>query len=138
MSILYDLSQAYSALVIGTSNKTERILGYGTIHGDCACAVNPIGALYKTQVRELAEYLGVPSYIIKKPPSAGLWHGQTDEEEIGYTYSDIDKLLFLMIDNKVKNKKLIEEGFSEVFIKDMRYRISKNRFKSQLPVIAKI
>jgi NAD+ synthase len=138
MSILYDLSQAYNALVIGTSNKTERILGYGTIHGDCACAVNPIGELYKSQVRELAGYLGVPSYIIKKPPSAGLWHGQTDEEEIGYTYSDIDKLLFLMIDNKIKNKKLIDRGFSEVFIKDIRYRISRNRFKSQLPVIAKI
>jgi NAD+ synthase len=136
MSVLYDLSQTHNALVIGTSNRTEILLGYGTVHGDCACAINPVGGLYKTQLRALAEYLGVPTYIMKKPPSAGLWHGQTDEEEIGYAYSDIDRLLFFMIDKKMKDKKLIEKGFSDVFIKDIRERISKNKFKSQLPLIA--
>jgi NAD+ synthase len=137
MSILYDLSQKHGALVIGTSNRTEILLGYGTIHGDCACAINPVGALYKSQLRTLAGYLGVPPYIIKKPPSAGLWHGQTDEEEIGYAYREIDRLLFFMIDKKIKNKKLIQMGFSREFIRDMRSRIRKNKFKSQLPLIAK-
>ena len=138
MSILYDLSQKYNALVIGTSNRTEILLGYGTIHGDCAYAINPIGGLYKTQLKVLAEYLGIPSYIINKPPSANLWPGQTDEDEIGYAYSEIDKLLFFMIDRKMNDKKLIAEGFDKTFIKDIRNKIIKNRFKSQLPVIAKI
>jgi len=137
MSVLYDLSQKYDALVIGTSNRTEMLLGYGTIHGDCACAINPLGGLYKTQLRTLAKYLGVPPYIIKKPPSAGLWHGQTDEDEIGYTYNEIDQLLFSMIDKKMNYKNLIAKGFSGAFIKDIRNRIRKNRFKSQLPLIAK-
>jgi NAD+ synthase len=138
MSILYDLSRRYNALVIGTSNRTEILLGYGTIHGDCACALNPIGGLYKTQLRVLAQYLGVPSYIINKPPSAGLWHGQTDEGEIGYAYSKIDELLFFMIDKKMNDKRLIAKGFDETFIRYIRDRIRKNTFKSRPPVIAKI
>ena len=138
MSVLYDFSQKHDALVIGTSNRTEILLGYGTIHGDCACAINPVGGLYKTQLRQLAKYLGVPSCILKKPPSAGLWRGQTDEDEIGYTYSEIDRLLFLMIDKKMNDKKLIAEGFDETFIEDIRSRIRKNKFKSRLPLVAKI
>jgi NAD+ synthase len=138
MSVLYDLSQEYKALVIGTSNFTERLLGYGTIHGDCACAINPVGRLYKTQLRMLAGYLGVPSYIIKKPPTAGLWQGQTDEAEIGYTYKEIDRLLFFMIEKKMKDKELGSKGFDKVFIQHIRGRIRKNKFKSQLPVIAKL
>jgi NAD+ synthase len=138
MSILYDLSQKYKALVIGTSNRTEILLGYGTIYGDCACAINPIGGLYKTQVRALAGHLGIPSYILKKTPSADLWDGQTDEGEIGYKYSDIDRLLFFMIDKKLKNKQLIKKGFKRKFIEDIRAMIRKNKFKSQLPVVAKL
>lgn len=138
MSVLYDLSQQYNALVIGTSNRTEILLGYGTIHGDCACAINPVGALYKSQLRTLAGYLGVPSFIIDKPPSAGLWRGQEDEEEIGYKYSEIDKLLFFMIDKKLNEKQLIAMGFDRGFVKNIRERIRKNKFKSQLPLIAKL
>lgn len=138
MSILYDLSKEYDALVIGTSNKTERLLGYTTIYGDSACAINPIGNFYKTQLKVIAKYLGVPSNIIDKVPTADLWSGQTDEDELGYRYKDIDKLLFLMIDKKIDNKKLIKTGFSRKFISDIENRIRSNRFKQQPPLIAKI
>ncbi len=138
MSILYDLSQKYNALVIGTSNKTEILLGYGTLHGDCACAINPLGGLYKTQVRELARHLVVPDFILAKPPSADLWQGQSDEAEIGYTYSDIDSLLYFMVDRKCSEETLAKKGFSNKFIKDIKARIKKNAFKSQQPLIARL
>ena len=138
MSILYDLSQKYNALVIGTSNKTEILLGYGTLHGDCACAINPLGGLYKTQLRELARYLGVPDFILTKPPSADLWQGQSDETEIGYSYSDIDRLLYFMVDRKCSEATLIRQGFSSEFIKDIKARIKKNAFKTQPPLIARL
>jgi NAD+ synthase len=138
MSVLYDLSQKYNALVIGTSNKTERLLGYGTVYGDCACAINPIGSLYKTQLRVLAKYLGVPDYILAKTPSADLWHGQSDEQEIGYAYRDIDRLLYFMVDKRLKQEKLLRQGFDVKFIKDIKTKIVKNKFKSQLPLIARL
>ena len=120
MSILYDLSKKYQALVIGTSNKTEILLGYGTIYGDAACAINPVGDLYKTQLKALARYLGLPPAILNKIPSAGLWSGQTDEEEIGHRYEDIDKLLYFMIDKRLNNRALSKKGFSEEFILDIK------------------
>jgi len=138
MSILYDLSEEYNSLVIGTSNRTELLLGYGTIHGDCACALNPIGSLYKTQLRSLAKYIGVPSFILDKPPSANLWQGQTDEEELGYQYEDIDKLLFFMIDNNLSEEELVKRGFAGNFVHDMRERIRNNSFKSELPAVAQL
>jgi NAD+ synthase len=138
MSILYDLSKRYHALVIGTSNKTERLLGYGTIYGDMACAINPIGALYKTQLRTIARYLKIPHYIIDKAPTAGLWHGQTDEAELGYRYKDIDRLLFFMVEERLTDKALIKKGFSKKFIQDIRKRIRGNSFKGRSPLIAKI
>ena len=138
MSILYDQSKKYNSLVIGTSNKTERILGYGTLYGDSACAINPIGNLYKTQLRELARYLDVPSYILDKPPSADLWEGQTDEDEIGHKYEEIDRLLFFMIDMRISQKRLLEKGFSSKMIADISSRIKTNKFKSELPSIASI
>ena len=92
MIVLYDRSAAYKALVVGTSNKTELLLGYGTLFGDMASALNPIGDLYKTQVRQLAQAIGVPQPIVDKPPSADLWIGQTDEEELGLTYAEVDQL----------------------------------------------
>lgn len=137
MSILYDLSKKYNGLVIGTSNKTEISLGYGTIHGDSACAINPIGNLYKTQLKFIARYLGVPSYILNKTPSAGLWDRQTDEQELGYLYKDIDRLLFFIVDKRLGNKELLKKKFDRKFILDIRKRIRDNRFKSQLPIIAK-
>ncbi|MFH1867590.1 MAG: NAD+ synthase [Candidatus Omnitrophota bacterium] len=138
MSILYDMSKKYNALVIGTSNKTEALLGYGTIHGDCAWAMNPIGALYKTQLKDLSRHLGVPSDIINKAPSAGLWDGQTDEDELGYRYEDIDRLLFFMVDKRLSDTALANKGFGRKFIIDIRKKISANRFKSEAPLVAKL
>ena len=93
MIVLYDRSAAHRALVVGTSNKTELLLGYGTLFGDMASAVNPIGDLYKTQVRQLAQAIGVPQPIVDKPPSADLWIGQTDEDEMGFSYADLESYL---------------------------------------------
>jgi NAD+ synthase len=138
MSILYDLSEKYNSLVIGASNRTELLLGYSTVYGDSACAINPVGSLYKTQLKCLARYLRIPSYILNKPPSADFWHGQTDEDELGYMYEAIDKLLFFMFDKRLANSELVQKGFSPGFIQDIRKRIKRNRFKSQLPVAAKL
>jgi len=138
MCLLYDYSAKYKALVVGTSNKTELLLGYGTIHGDLASAVNPIGDLYKTQIWQLAEYLGVPREIIEKPPSADLWIGQTDEQELGYTYREIDRLLYYMVDLRYSNEMLLEMGYSQKTIDDIYRRMQTSQFKRRPPVIAKI
>lgn len=136
MSILYDLSAKYKALVIGTGNKSETLLGYGTIYGDVACAINPVGGLYKTQMRQLAVNLGVPESIIKKPPTADLWPGQEDEKELGFTYEEVDRLLYLMVDKKWTEKRLSKAGFKKDFIRTVAEKVKKARFKSELPVIA--
>ncbi len=138
MCLLYDYSAANSALVIGTSNKTEILLGYGTIFGDLAYAINPLGDLYKSQIWKLAEYLDVPQVIIDKAPSADLWVGQTDEEEIGYKYSEIDKLFYYIIDLNFSDDLLIDKGYGKKTIKDIQKRIQKNKFKRRPPVIAKL
>jgi NAD+ synthase len=138
MSILYDLSQKYDALVQGTSNKSELLLGYGTIYGDMACAYNPLGDLYKTQIRQLASHMGVDSTIINKTPTAGLWENQTDEAELGYTYEEIDKLLYYMVDKRYSRQQLLELKFQEAFINDIVNKIKLSEFKRQLPRIAKI
>jgi len=135
MSILYDLSSKYNALVIGATNRTELLLGYGTIYGDTACAIMPLGGLYKTQVRQLAAYLGVPDRIIQKPPSAELWPGQTDEGELGFTYEEVDKLLYRMIDCGRCRRELKSLGFEEGFIKKVSEIVKKNEFKRRLPLI---
>ena len=138
MSILYDMSAAYSGLVIGTSNKTELLLGYGTLYGDMASAINPIGDLYKTQIWQLAEAVGVPRMIIEKAPSADLWVGQTDEAELGYSYTQIDQLLYHMIDLRLTEEELFHVGIDLTFIRAIRARVQKSHFKRRLPVIAKI
>lgn len=138
MIILYDISARENALVIGTSNKTETLLGYGTLFGDTACAINPIGDLYKTQVWQLAEAVGVPKNIIDKVPSADLWVGQTDEGELGFTYSSVDKLLYAIIDMKLNYEELLKIGFEMGFIEKVNQMIQRNKFKRQLPVVAKI
>ncbi|APF20695.1 NAD+ synthase [Caldithrix abyssi] len=138
MCLLYDYSAKYQALVIGTSNKTELLLGYGTIHGDLASAINPIGDLYKTHIWQLAEYLGVPREIIDKPPSADLWVGQTDEQELGYTYQEIDRLLYYMVDLRYSNEMLLELGYTPQTINDIYRRMQKSQFKRRPPVIAKV
>jgi NAD+ synthase len=138
MSILYDHSQYLKAIVIGTTNKTEYLLGYGTVYGDSACGINPIGDLYKTHIRQMAIEYGIPEEIINKKPSADLWCGQTDEDELGFKYEDVDKLLFLMIEKKYSINKLIDCGFSKDFIKKVTYLIRKNAFKRHTPPIPRV
>jgi NAD+ synthase len=138
MSILYDFSAREKALVIGTGNKTETLLGYFTLHGDGAWAFNPIGDLYKSQVKLLAEELGVPQRIIDKPPSADLWKGQTDEEELGVSYEQVDRLLFYMVDRKYSVPRLRELGFDTELINKVAGRIRDTDFKRRPPQVAKM
>ncbi len=138
MIVLYDRSSRDNALVIGTSNKTETFLGYGTLFGDTACALNPLGDLYKSQVWQLAEFLGVPKSIIEKPPSADLWEGQTDESEFGFSYKRVDHMLYYMVDERRSETELQAMGFEESFIKKVKGMIRRNQFKRKMPLIAKV
>ena len=138
MTILFDHSALLSALVLGTSNKTELLLGYGTLHGDMASALNPIGDLYKTLVWQLSAEMGVPSAVIEKQPSADLWAGQTDEEELGFTYRQVDELLGRMVDQRLNRDELITAGFAAEFIDTVYGKIQNSHFKRRLPVIAKV
>lgn len=138
MCLLYDYSAEHKALVIGTSNKTELLLGYGTIFGDLASAINPIGDLYKTHIWQLADYLKVPKPIIEKPPSADLWQGQTDEQELGHSYEQIDQLLHHLVDLRYSDEMLENSGFKPEMITDIKSRIQINQFKRRPPVIAKL
>jgi NAD+ synthase len=138
MIVLYDQSHDFGGLVVGTGNKTEILLGYTTLFGDSACAINPIGDLYKTQVRQLAREMGLPSVIIDKPPSADLWVGQTDEGELGFTYAEVDQLLYLLVDQRFKPEDCVAEGFSESFVRTVVKLVKKNHFKRVLPPIAKL
>jgi len=138
MIVLYDQSEAFKGLPIGTSNKTEILLGYSTMWGDMASAINPIGDLYKTQVRQLSRALGIPAAIVDKPPSADLWVGQTDEAELGFTYEQVDKLLFLLVDQRYSAQECIEEGFDEKFVNAVMTRVRRFQFKRMMPPIAKV
>ena len=138
MIVAYDQSEAFKGLVIGTGNKTEILLGYTTLYGDSACALNPIGDLYKTQIRQLASALNIPEPIIAKPPSADLWAGQTDEGELGFTYENVDKLLYLLVDQRFNPPECIDAGFDEKFVHTVIERIRKNQYKRILPPIAKL
>lgn len=138
MIVLYDQSQAFGGLVVGTGNKTEILLGYTTLYGDSACALNPLGDLYKTQVRQLARAMGLPDVIIDKPPSADLWVGQTDEGELGFTYAEVDQLLYLLVDERYSPEDCVEAGFAESFVSQVIDLIRKNHYKRVMPPIAKL
>ena len=138
MSLLYDFSAREKALILGTSNKSELLLGYSTIHGDMACGINPLGDLYKTQIRQLAAYLGIPEKIRKKTPSAGLWVGQTDEGEIGLSYEEIDKILYQLVDKRALKKDIIASGFKKETVEKIINLIKNSEFKRKLPPIPKI
>jgi NAD+ synthase len=138
MTILYDHSARWNALVLGTSNKTELLLGYGTLHGDMASAVNPIGDLYKTQVWALARDVGVPEEIVAKNPSADLFVGQTDEADLGFTYREVDELLYRMVDERCSTAELEADGFPPEFIRLVSEMVRNSQFKRRLPVIAKV
>ncbi len=138
MIVLYDQSQDFHALPVGTGNKTEILLGYTTLYGDSACAINPIGDLYKTQVRQLAKAIGVPQVILDKPPTADLWLGQTDEDELGFTYAEVDQLLFLLVDQRYRPEDCVEAGFPESFVRQVMEKVRRNQFKRVMPPIAKL
>lgn len=138
MSVLYDISSRDSSIVVGTSNKSELLLGYGTIFGDIACAINPIGQMYKTDEFEFAKYIGVIDEIINKKPSADLWEGQTDEGELGYTYKEMDDVLKLLVDEGKSKKELLALGCEDKLIDMLNHRIKANEFKGKLPEIANI
>ena len=138
MAILYDFSARHQALILGTSNKTELLLGYGTIHGDMASAINPLGDLYKTQIRQLARHLGVPEKIIAKTPTAGLWPGQTDEDELGLTYDEIDQILFRLVDQRQPRQAIINQGYPAAKVDRIISLIKKSEFKRKPPLIPKL
>ena len=138
MATLFDISARENALVLGTSNKSELMLGYGTLYGDLASAVNPIGDLYKSEVYELARYLGVSKSIIEKPPSADLWSGQSDEADLGYTYAELDEAMKLYVDQRLSRQEVLAQGIDETMLDMIIQKIFRNHFKRKMPVIAKL
>jgi NAD+ synthase len=138
MVTLYDQSVAFGGLVMGTSNKTEFLLGYSTIYGDSGVALHPIADLYKAQVRQLSKAMGVPQSILDKAPSADLWEGQTDEGELGFTYSDVDQVLYLLVDERYTVDEVIAEGFERAFVEKVWQRVKINHYKRTMPNIAKL
>ena len=138
MSILFDYSSKENALVIGTSNKTEIYLGYSTQFGDSACALNPIGDLYKTNIWDLSRYLKIPNELIEKKPSADLWEGQTDEQEMGLTYKEADQVLYRMLEENKKVEEVLAEGFNKDLVDNIVRRMNKSEYKRRMPLIAKI
>ena len=136
-SIEYDRSWP-DGIVIGTSNKTELLLGYGTQFGDISAGINPIGDLYKTQVREVALHVGIPAEIVRKPPTAELWEGQTDEDELGFTYAEADLILYHMVDRRLSPRELVENGFDEKLVARIREMVRRSHYKRVMPLIAKV
>ncbi|MCL4321151.1 MAG: NAD+ synthase [Deltaproteobacteria bacterium] len=138
MSILYDYSYKLKSLVLGTSNKSELLLGYGTIYGDMASALNPIGDIYKTQIYQLAKLLGIPDSIMAKPPSADLWLGQSDESELGFTYEAADSIMYLLIDKMYKPEVVVSLGYDAGIVNAVYNKIKKSQYKRRMPLIAKV
>ena len=138
MSILFDYSSKENALVVGTSNKTEIYLGYSTQFGDSACALNPIGDLYKTNIWDLSRYLKIPDELIEKKPSADLWEGQTDEQEMGLTYKEADQVLYRMLEENKKVEEVLAEGFNKDLVDNIVRRMNRSEYKRRMPLIAKI
>jgi NAD+ synthase len=138
MAVLYDRSVTWGGLVVGTSNKTESLIGYTTVFGDNACAFNPIGDLYKSQVRQVAAAIGVPDAIIRKAPSADLWPDQTDEAEGGFSYPELDRLLFWRIDKRRSVEEVVALGFPLEMVVAVDRLVAGAEFKRQVPPIAKL
>ena len=138
MSILFDYSSKENALVVGTSNKTEIYLGYSTQFGDSACALNPIGDLYKTNIWDLSRYLKIPNELIEKKPSADLWEGQTDEQEMGLTYKEADQVLYRMLEENKTVEEVLGEGFNKDLVDNIVRRMNRSEYKRRMPLIAKI
>lgn len=138
MIVLYDQSEVFKGLVLGTSNKTEILLGYTTLWGDMAAAINPVGDLYKTQLRQLARALELPPSVLTKPPSADLWAGQTDEGELGLKYEEVDGLLYLLVDQRCTRDDCVDAGYAPAYVDDVMRRVRRSQFKRLMPPIAKL
>jgi NAD+ synthase len=138
MMVLYDHSVTWGGLVIGTSNKTETLIGYSTLWGDSASAFNPIGDLYKSQVRQVAVAVGVPEPVVRKAPSADLWPGQTDEDEVGFSYAEMDRILFRLVDRRLSIAEVVADGFAREVVERVDRMVAGSEFKRQVPPIAKI
>lgn len=136
MIVLYDRSAAHDALVLGTGNRTEGLLGYTTLYGDNACGLNPLGQLYKTEVRLLAADFGLPEAVRTKAPSADLWAGQTDEDELGVTYAEVDHLLHHLVDEGLGERQLASLGFAPALVARVAARVRDMAFKRRLPPVA--
>lgn len=137
MTVLYDLAKKYRALVMGTENRTEYLLGYFTRYGDEASDIEPLRQLYKSQIYQLAAYLNLPKNIIQKTPTAGLWPGQTDEGEFGFSYSQADQILFLNVDKRLSEIEIIERGYNKEVVIKVLGRMKENEFKHKLPYLIK-
>ncbi len=138
MTILFDQAKKLDALVLGTSNKTEILLGYSTVFGDNASSLNPLGDLYKTQVWELARHLGLPAEVIDKAPSADLWPGQTDEGDLGFSYQVADLVLYLLFDLGLRPEEVIARGHDERVVERIVSLEQRFRFKRRLMLIARL
>ena len=138
MSILFDYSSKENALVVGTSNKTEIYLGYSTQFGDSACALNPVGDLYKTNIWDLSRYLKIPNELIEKKPSADLWEGQTDEQEMGLTYKEADQVMYRLLEENKTVEEVLAEGFNKDLVDNIVRRMNRSEYKRRMPLIAKI
>ncbi len=135
MIYLYDFAKANNCLVVGTENKSEYYLGYFTRFGDEASDIEPIRSLYKTQVKEMAKYLGIPEKIISKSPTAGLWEGQSDEEEFGFSYQDADRILYHHFDEGLPQEAIVDLGIPKETVEKVLSWVAKNDFKRKLPKI---
>jgi NAD+ synthase len=138
MSVIYDHSVTFGGLVVGTGNKTESLIGYTTLFGDNACAFNPIGDLYKSQVRQVAAAIGVPHQVIAKAPSADLWPNQTDESEGAFSYPLLDRVLYWRIDRRRDTDELVAMGFDRALVERVERLVATSEFKRQVPPIAKL
>jgi NAD+ synthase len=138
MITVFDRSAAENALVLGTSNKTEYLLGYTTWFGDSAASIQPLGDLYKTQIRALSRAIGVPAPIVDKKPSADLWPGQTDESEMGLEYDVVDQVLFLLVDERLDPEKVVQRGFDKALVDRTMRTVMNMQYKRMTPIIAKV
>ena len=138
MAVIYDRSVTFGGLVVGTGNKTESLIGYTTLFGDNACAFNPIGDLYKSQVRQLAAAIGVPRQVIAKAPSADLWPNQTDEGEGAFSYPVLDRVLYWRIDRRRSTDELVAMGFDRALVERVERLVATSEFKRQVPPVAKL
>jgi len=137
MMLVFDTAKRLDGLVCGTENKSEHFLGYYTRFGDAASDIEPLANLYKTNVREVAEYLAFPAQFLEKSPSAGLWQGQTDEKEMGFSYEVADQVLYQLVDERKEPEQIFVRDISKEMIASVVKQVKNNRFKFHVPYVMK-